>query len=60
MMLGHRTKTELNPKAKARLLDLAGAYPSAATAARWKAELKQIRKELVAEGPAPLDPDDDT
>ena len=25
MMLGHRTKTELNPKAKALLLELAGA-----------------------------------
>jgi hypothetical protein len=58
MMLGHRTKTELNPKAKARLLDLAGAYPDATTAARWKAELRQIRKELLAEGSTDLDEDD--
>lgn len=49
MLLGNRTKGELGPKARQRLLDLCGAYPAAGLAQLWKNELKAIRKELAAE-----------
>lgn len=58
MLLGNRTKGELGAKARQRLTDLCGAYPTAGLAQLWKNELKTIRKELAAElcsGPAPDD-----
>lgn len=60
MLLGNRTKGELGPKARQRLLDLCGAYPAAGLAQLWKNELKPIRKELALElsSGQPLDPDD--
>jgi hypothetical protein len=52
-LLGNRTKNDLGDKPKKQLLELVGAYPDPATAARWKAELRQIRKELKEEGEDP-------
>jgi hypothetical protein len=52
-LLGNRTKNALTDKPKKQLIELIGAYPDAPTAARWKAELRQIRKELAAEGDDP-------
>ncbi len=52
-LLGNRTKNPLTDKPKKQLIELIGAYPDAPTAARWKAELRQIRKELKAEGEDP-------
>lgn len=51
MLLGNRTKNALSDKPKKQLIELIGVYPDAPTAARWKAELRQIRKELKEEGP---------
>jgi hypothetical protein len=52
-LLGNRTKNPLTAKPKKQLVELIGAYPDVPTAARWKAELRQIRKELKAEGEDP-------
>ncbi|RYZ16886.1 MAG: hypothetical protein EOO70_03380 [Myxococcaceae bacterium] len=52
-LLGNRTKSALTEKPRKQLLELLGAYPDPATAVRWKAELRQIRKELAAEGDDP-------
>ena len=48
-LLGNRTRSELGPKARRRLLELCEAYPDPATAARWKAALRQLRAEAAAE-----------
>lgn len=50
LLLGNRAKNSLTDKPRKRLIELIGVYPDAATAARWKAELKQIRKEMKEEG----------
>jgi len=42
-LLGNRVKYELTPKSRARLSELLGGYPDAATAAVWKRELKRLR-----------------
>jgi len=51
MLLGNRSKNSLTDKPRKQLIELIGVYPDAPTAARWKAELRQIRKELKEEGP---------
>ena len=51
-LLGNRTKDALTAPARRKLVDLVGTYPDQKTAAVWKATLKEIRRELVAEGPA--------
>ena len=48
-LLGNRTKADLTPKSRKALIGLCGAYPDGTTASLWKAELRQIRAELVAE-----------
>jgi hypothetical protein len=49
MLLGNRSKGPLTPKPKKELEELCGVYPDPLTAQRWKTELKEIRKELLAE-----------
>jgi hypothetical protein len=49
MLLGNRSKGPLNPKPKKELEELCGVYPDPLTATHWKTELKEIRKELLAE-----------
>ena len=44
MLLGNRTKGELRTKAKTRLTDLVGSYPSEDGAAEMKQSLRQLRK----------------
>jgi len=48
-LLGNRTKGPLGPEPKRELSLLCGAYPDPATAARWKTELKDLRRQLLAE-----------
>jgi hypothetical protein len=48
-LLGNRTKGPLGPGPTRELTRLAGAYPDPTTAARWKSELKDLRRQLVAE-----------
>lgn len=60
MLLGNRTKNALTDKPKKQLVELIGAYPDVPTAVRWKAELRQIRKELAAEGGDPEAGDEGT
>lgn len=52
-LLGNRTNNALSAKPKQQLMEPIGADPDAPTAARGKAELRQIRKELKAEGEDP-------
>ena len=48
LLLGNRTKCELQGKARKELISLISNYPNPELAAIWKKEIKQIRKLLVA------------
>jgi hypothetical protein len=48
MLLGNRTKVELKSVPRKELEQLIGDYPNLRVAARWKAELTQLRKERIA------------
>jgi hypothetical protein len=45
MLLGSRAKTELQNKVRKEIVDLVGAYPTAAEAAEWKITLRTFLKE---------------
>ena len=49
-LLGNRSKTDLGPKPRARLLALIGCYPDPKAAAYWKIALKGLRQEMVELG----------
>jgi hypothetical protein len=53
MLLGNRTKVELKSVPRKELEQLIGDYPNLRVAARWKAELTQLRKERMAASKAP-------
>jgi hypothetical protein len=54
MLLGNRTKVELKSVPRKELEQLIGDYPNLRVAARWKAELTQLRKErMAASKPSP-------
>jgi hypothetical protein len=56
MLLGARVKVELKSGPKGELEKLIGACPNSRVAARWKAELTQLRKERIAAGTLSTEP----
>ncbi|MBX7223368.1 MAG: hypothetical protein K1Y36_25875 [Blastocatellia bacterium] len=51
LLLGFRSRCDLQPGARDELRALVGSYPLPETAALWKATLKQIRKQNQAHPP---------
>jgi hypothetical protein len=50
MLLGSRSQgSDLTKRVRVEIVALCGTYPDPKTAARWKAELRQVRAEMNAE-----------